>query len=98
MAISKTSCAALVISIVALVFAVWPLAFPAKGESITPYVTFNAHTRELSLEERVMELQCWMVNFHQEDKYRWNPNNPQKHKSQMECSPINPYLKGEVRD
>ena len=35
MAISKTSCAALVKSIVALIFAVWPLVFPANGESHT---------------------------------------------------------------
>jgi len=88
--ISKTSSAGLVISVVALIFAVWPLIFPTKGEAISPYITYNFESRELSLEEQVMELQCWMVNYHQRD--RMQPAYPQKHKTQMKCQDLNVFL------
>lgn len=88
MTISKTSCAALVISIVALVFAVWPLAFPAKGESIAPYLSYsNLETKELSLEEMVLELQCATINHHRPLDPSGNWYWPED-KSKMECADL----------
>ena len=82
MAISKTSCAALVKSIIALIFAVWSLVFPAKGESITPDLTYNSlETREPKMEERVLELQCATVSHHQ----TYGPDYWPKDRLGMEC-------------
>ena len=65
MGISKTSCAALVISIVALVFAVWPLIFPTRGASLTPYIYHVDKTIEISQQDQILELQCYVI-----DRYR----------------------------
>lgn len=67
MGATKTSLAALVIAILALIFAVWPLISPSKGPAISPHIFGQLQTNEISLENQILELQCFVVQLTRRD-------------------------------
>jgi hypothetical protein len=63
MGATKTSIAALIISVLALILAAWPSISPAKGPAISPDLFPYESTGEINLQNQVLELQCYVKHL-----------------------------------
>ena len=60
---SKTSIAALIIAILALILSVWPLISTTKGPAVSPDIFGYPVSRDISLEKQILELQCYVKSL-----------------------------------